>query len=369
MSQFASHDEVLNHLKGRGRFLDVRAPVEFVAGSLPNAVNIPILTDEERHLIGIEYKQSGQDAAIHLGNTLVSGATKQSRVKAWIEACANDGDILLYCFRGGMRSAYAQSWLTEAGVPIKRIQGGYKYYRNVLSDILEARSHKMNAIILSGRTGSGKTEMLKDLPRSVPMVDLEGLANHRGSAFGNRLQPQPSQVDFENRLAVELMRLEDCDRPLVIEDESRTIGSIVIPASFFEKMKSSPVVVIDDPVEERACRIFREYVQGAYSELSKNAHPKLDLIEKLLTPLMKIEKRLGGLRTHQAKEMLVSAFQTSDFLDFELHRDWIVFLLVHYYDPLYEKGIERKSDRIRFRGTREQVMNYLKVDSNHIATV
>ena len=177
--------------------------MEFAKGSFPNAINAPLMNDEERHRTGICYKEKGQDKAIELGHQLVNGDIKAQRVEAWKRFAAQNPHGYLFCFRGGLRSRITQQWMHEAGVDFPLVKGGYKALRRYLIDSLEALVESSEFRILSGRTGTGKTRVLQQLPNPV---DLEGLANHRGSSFGRQVSPQPAQIDFENRLAVAMLK-------------------------------------------------------------------------------------------------------------------------------------------------------------------
>ncbi|MGE4629375.1 MAG: rhodanese-like domain-containing protein, partial [Pseudohongiellaceae bacterium] len=169
--------------------LDVRSPNEFNRGAFPNATNLPLLTDNERVAIGIRYKNSGQKAAIALGYELVNTGEKQTRLANWQNYLVENPTALLYCFRGGLRSSIVQQWLDEAGFSIARIDGGYKAMRRFLIGTIDKVANPDNIIILAGKAGSGKTHLLNKLRYSV---DLESCARHRGSAFGGRVEPQPT---------------------------------------------------------------------------------------------------------------------------------------------------------------------------------
>ncbi len=173
--------------------LDVRAPVEFAKGAIPNAINLPLMNDEERHLVGQCYQQKGQQAAIDLGLSLVSGTIKQRRIDAWVKFVQAHPQGYLYCFRGGLRSRIAQQWLEGAGYPYPRITGGYKALRHVLLERLTHSAAQLSLTVLGGFTGTGKTEVLLQLAQGL---DLEGYARHRGSSFGKQLLEQPAQIDF-----------------------------------------------------------------------------------------------------------------------------------------------------------------------------
>ncbi|HIE54665.1 MAG TPA: tRNA 2-selenouridine(34) synthase MnmH, partial [Chromatiaceae bacterium] len=175
--------------------LDVRAPVEFADGAFPSARNLPLLTDRERHLIGIRYKESGQASATDLGRELIDGEPREQRVAHWKRFIEQHPQGALYCFRGGMRSRITQEWIYAAtGVAYPRVKGGYKALRRYLLEELDRSITRLQPLVVGGRTGAGKTILLKQLDHAI---DLEGLAWHRGSAFGRHATPQPTQIDFE----------------------------------------------------------------------------------------------------------------------------------------------------------------------------
>lgn len=202
--------------------MDARAPVEFSKGAFPGVINLPLMNDIERQKVGTCYKQHGQDAAIQLGHQLVCGQVKDERVEAWVEFARANPNGYLYCFRGGLRSQTVQRWLKDAGVDYPRILGGYKAMRTFLLDTLHEAVSECDLVVLGGMTGTGKTEVLTQLPNGL---DLEGVANHRGSSFGKRATGQPAQIDFENRLAIDLLKKRAAGiEQFVVEDESRLVA-------------------------------------------------------------------------------------------------------------------------------------------------
>lgn len=224
--------------------MDVRAPLEFQEGAFPQTTNLPLMNDAERAAIGKRYKEAGQDQAIQLGLNLVTGEQKATRIKAWQQFALAHPDGALYCFRGGLRSRISQQWLyTETGIAYPRLAGGYKALRRYLLDELVSLPTRYQAYVLSGRTGCGKTRFLNTLQQAI---DLEGLARHRGSAFGAQLTPQPSQIDFENALSMKLLQqLAKGYKQLIFEDESRSIGSIHLPDSLFFSLRAAPIVLLE----------------------------------------------------------------------------------------------------------------------------
>ena len=336
----------LDHLlASHGPFIDLRAPGEFLTGAISGAENLPILSDEERHQVGLTYKEEGQAAAIALGQTLVSGAIREERLDAWRAFIGSHPDAWLYCWRGGLRSETAQSWLRDAGITINRVPGGFKALRQRCLQLLDAAPRAKPWLILGGRTGTGKTVVLNEVAGSI---DLEGLANHRGSAFGAALSPQPTPVDFENALAADWLNHQ---HPyLLLEDESRTIGRLAVPPAWHEAMQNAPVVILEADLASRAAHIAEEYV----SEPLAQGMPEAELAERLQSSLDRIQRRLGGLRHKQVGEQLAHGFQTGE------HQAWIESLLSWYYDPMYDYQLEKKQRRILFRGDRLAVTEFLE---------
>ncbi|MGZ3774389.1 MAG: tRNA 2-selenouridine(34) synthase MnmH [Bdellovibrio sp.] len=356
--------------------IDVRAPVEFAQGSLPGAVNLPILNDEERALIGTTYKKHGQEEAVRLGYQIISGSVKEGRVAEWSQFVAEHPEVVLYCFRGGKRSQITQQWLKEAGIVRPLIVGGYKAARQFLMTAVEDFSAQKDFLVVSGPTGSGKTTLLNDVLNFYPSLDLESLAHHRGSAFGSWSIPQPTQVDFENQLAVGLLKLETkliSGAKLLVEDESRLIGKNCLPESFFNRLRSSEVVWLEEPLNVRVENIFKDYIaetvigdavkktQSDEASVEKLRAKALELFENYKKALMAISRKLGGLRTQEVMVDLETA--RLDFLnknELEANKQWIEKLLVYYYDPLYLKSLERRQVKVCFRGPKQDVIDYLK---------
>lgn len=333
--------------------LDLRAPIEFAQGTFPNTTNIPLLTDEEREIIGTCYKQHGQVRAVELGHEIISGEKKKKLIQAWKSYFQENPQASLYCFRGGMRSHLVQQWLAEAGIKVPLIEGGYKAMRNYLINVLE---QPLKLIRISGQTGVGKTDLLVQLEH---MIDLEGLAHHRGSAFGKYVGQQPSQINFENNLAIEILnKHQQSQQSIIVEDESRYIGSINLPLVFIESMKNSPVIILTCSTDERLDRIYQDYVvmqKCDYTELyAENGGDLFD--ESLLNALQKIQKRLGGVRYKKLNQTMQSALQQESE---DLHKQWISDLLEFYYDPMYDYQLDKKSEQVVFRGDKGEVREYL----------
>ena len=344
--------------------MDVRAPVEFAQGAFPGTVNLPLMDDNERQKVGTCYKQQGQQAAIALGHQLVSGRVKQERIAAWAAfAKQHPQHGVLYCFRGGLRSQIVQQWLqAEAGIAYPRVIGGYKALRSFLLDTTQAAATQCGFYVLSGLTGTGKTEVIAQLAHGL---DLEGHANHRGSSFGSRVTGQPAQINFENCLAVDLLKKRAAGRDtLVVEDEGRHVGKCAVPLPLRLRLEQAPIVCLTDDFERRVERILGDYVvlQCAAWVAAQGRDAGMEsFAARLLESLDKLAKRLGG-SLHQALRavMLRALAQQNSTGDVALHRDWIAALLRHYYDPMYAFQRNNRSDRIVFEGDRPDVMAYLR---------
>ncbi len=341
---------VLAALRSKRAILDVRAPSEFKRGSFPHAVNLPILTDEERRLVGITYKKDGHQAAVALGHQLVCGETKLVRVAAWSEFVLANPDALICCWRGGMRSALAAQWLHEAGHDCERVPGGFKAIRRAGLKLFDQIAEHSEWLIVGGLTGSGKTRVIQELDDAI---DLERAANHRGSSFGARNSPQPTQVSFENVLAVEFARRRDVKRSaprFVVEDEGRTIGRLALPEVLVQKMRRSPLVVIRAPLETRVTHIVADYIDAPLAEGST-----LDeLHSRYRDALRRLTRRLGDQRWRHIDRQMETAFSCND------HRPWIRSLLTDYYDATYSYQLAQKSDRVIFRGTADEVIAFVR---------
>ncbi|OQX12666.1 MAG: tRNA 2-selenouridine(34) synthase MnmH [Thiothrix lacustris] len=350
--------------------LDVRAPVEFLEGAFPNAVNHPLMDDADREAIGTCYKQQGQEAAIALGMQRVSGDIKDARVAAWAAFARAHPDGVLYCFRGGLRSRIAQQLLYEyTGIEYPRVDGGYKRMRQFLLHQLDSLPNQLQPIILSGRTGSGKTRFLQSITQ---MIDLEGLANHRGSAFGSQAHRQPTQIQFENTLSIALLRkVSQGQTALVFEDESRSIGSIHLPETFFKQLSEAPVILMQVPDEERVEISYQEYVLDnlhAFVTLHKGDEVAgfTAFSAYLLGSLDKIQRRLGGVRYQQIRQTLQAALAHQEKTGkTEAHYDVVRLILLDYYDPMYDYQISKKQERLVFTGSPAEVREYLNAQGIH----
>ncbi|MFM1892023.1 MAG: tRNA 2-selenouridine synthase [Pseudomonadota bacterium] len=318
--------------------LDVRAPVEFADGAFPAASNLPLVDDAERHAIGIAYKEAGQDSAVALGHRLVDGAVRAARIAAWQEYARRHPNAVLYCFRGGMRSLISQQWLAEAGIRMPRVKGGYKALRRFLLEELVTAAREVRPIVVGGRTGVGKTRLLEQIPGAL---DLERLAWHRGSAFGRHATPQPTQIAFENALAIALLKHRAAGNPpLVTEDESKHIGARHLPPELYDTLKAAPLLVLEASLEERVENTLSAYIEDSLAEhraLFGRTEGFDHWSEQLLASLDRIRKRLGGARHQELRRLMESAIaQQRRTEDAGLHRGWIAALLAEYYDPMYD---------------------------------
>ncbi len=341
--------------------IDLRAPVEYERGSFPDTVNLPLLTDKEREAVGTTYKQQGNEAAVALGHRLVNGAVKEERIAAWIDFVREHPAAYLFCWRGGQRSQIVQEWLAEQGVIVPRLKGGYKAFRHYLMEESLRLAQAKEILVIGGRTGSGKTLLLKQIPEAI---DLEGIARHRGSAFGRYAAPQPPQIAFENALAYAQIRHDAAGhRLLVIEDESRNIGQRYIPPEIFAEFQKGRVILLETPLEERIEITYDDYIlyaQKEYDEAHARGEAPYDWYETMQHNFRRIRKRLGDERYRRFTQMLASAWEEQQRTgNPEGHKAWIRALLEEYYDPMYDYQISRKSERIVFRGDREAVLEYL----------
>ena len=343
--------------------LDTRAPIEFGKGAFPGAVNLPLMDDFERQEVGTCYKQHGQDAAIALGHQLVNGPKKAERIAAWAAFAGANPHGYLYCFRGGLRSQITQQWLQEeAGVSYPRVLGGYKAMRAFLLQVTTQAVRECAFIVLGGMTGTGKTEVLGQLDNSL---DLEGHARHRGSSFGRHAHAQPSQIDFENSLSIDILKKRAAHRELfIVEDESLLIGSCSLPIELHQGMQGYPMVWLEDSMANRIERILGDYVIDLCGEFVA-AHGDEDgfplFSRRLRESLDRIARRLGGERHQRLASIMDAALaeqQRSGAVD--LHRGWIEGLLAEYYDPMYAYQRTLKSSRIEFTGNHAAVTDYLR---------
>jgi len=278
-------DEFLD-LSGKYPILDVRSEDEFLSGHIPRAINIPILDNEQRKIVGTLYKQNGRESAIFKGLEL-TGPTISSRLKQGVKLIKNE-KVLVHCWRGGMRSEFFAFLLHFYGLKPVLLQGGYKSFRKL---VLETFQKQLNVIVLGGKTGTGKTILLEELKKAgQQVIDLEHLASHRGSSFGSLgMEPQPTQEQFENNLYTEISAL-DSTKVVWIEDEGRTIGDKVIPEGLWTQMKKAKKVFLNRNFEERMDRLMLDYSSFKTKDL--------------ISSMNRIGKRLGPQHVKKAIEFL-----------------------------------------------------------------
>lgn len=342
--------------------IDVRAPIEFEKGAFINAVNLPLMNDEERRLVGICYKEKGNEEAVRLGHKLVSGEIRKARIDAWRNHLDKYPGSRIYCFRGGLRSQIAQQWVTEAtGKEIQRLEGGYKAFRNYLTAQLEPEQLRSRPILLGGYTGSGKTILLKKLSNAI---DLEGIANHRGSSFGKQVTPQPTQISFENNLAYKIIQHRYNNyRYMILEDEGPHIGKCFLPKKLSAFFNSGYLVIVKVSFEERVQITMDEYVCQSQKIYMKTYASELGLVlwaDYIRESLSKIKKRLGGDRFKLIVDLFEQAYKEQmDMGSSSLHVKWIEKLLQEYYDPMYKHQLQNKANLIIFEGNTAEVSAYL----------
>jgi tRNA 2-selenouridine synthase len=310
--------------------IDVRSPLEFNTGHIPGAVNIPLFNDVQRAAVGTRYKKEGRIPAILEGLKLsapdMSGKLEQAL------KIAQNGKLLVHCWRGGMRSE-SMAWLFSLGdLETEVLEGGYKSYRQY---ILESLSGKRKMIVLGGMTGSSKTHILRYLKEhGQQVIDLEGIANHKGSAFGSLGQPpQPTTEHFANLLFYDWRKLLR-DVPFWVEDESRNIGSVFMPDTFYLNMQDTPAIILMMSVETRLPRLLEEY----------SAYPP----DSLKASVLKISKRLGGDNTRDA----LDSIDAGDFAK-------AIEITLYYYDKAYQFGLKKK---------RNENIIYVETDTDDVET-
>ena len=341
--------------------LDVRAPVEFAKGAFVNATNIAILNDNHRELIGTKYKEKGNAAAVELAQKLIGQEGKVERVQKWKNYLQKNPKALLYCFRGGQRSGISQSWLDEIGINITRLKGGYKDFRTFLMDETLRISKDVNTIIIGGRTGCGKTILIEKLDNAI---DLEKLANHRGSTFGGFVSEQPSQINFENTLAYALIQFEDKNKKnLIIEHESHHIGKSFIPTQVYANLMDGKLIILEAPLEERVEIIFEDYIVNSLKKYQEKYQENAVSIwsESIANSLKKVQRKLGGELYEELKTIFENALSEHvETGNIEGYKYLIQRLLVKYYDPMYDYQLQKTTIEIVFKGNASEINNYLK---------
>lgn len=309
--------------------IDVRSEGEFAEATIPGSVNLPLFDNQERAQVGTTYTQSSPSLARELGLSIVS--PKLPDLVKKVEELSKEGPLVLFCWRGGMRSKALATVVELMGIPIYRLQGGYKAYRNQVVEYFE-KELPFKVVVLRGNTGVGKTELLGKLrAEGYPAIDLEKLANNRGSVFGAMgLGPPPSQKKFEGLLYEELDILKESTY-VIVECESKRIGRVTLPATFFSAMQRGVQILHCDSLPNRVQRLIREYTAVP------NAHQEIG------TALERLVKTLGHVKVQELQTLL-----ETDRLE-----DLTERLLVEYYDNLYAYPNEPSAEYDYFLDYRE----------------
>lgn len=303
---------IIQRLLHTPHIFDVRSPAEFDKGHIPGARNLPLFSNEERHEVGLCYKQQGKDKAVKLGLSFVG--PKITRFVDQAEEWCPDRKLAMYCWRGGMRSGSMSHLLRFAGFEVDLVQGGYKTWRKAIRDRMAT---PLSLVNLSGYTGSGKTMVIEALRKAgEQVVNLEALANHRGSTFGH-VGEQPTTEHFENLLGHALLQL-DANRTIWIEDESRSIGRVYLSDDLYTQMQQAPLVIITKSKEQRTRELCEMYGQSSRQEL-------IEAFER-------ISKRMGGQHVKAAVEHL----KNNDL-------ESACAIALDYYDRTYSHGQKKRT--------------------------
>jgi len=291
--------------------IDVRSEGEYADATIPGAVNLPLFNNEERAEVGTTYTQASPSLARELGLSIIS--PKLPSLVKQVEELAKKGPLVLFCWRGGMRSKSLATVAELMGIPIYRLQGGYKAYRSQVVDFFQQKL-PFQVVVLRGNTGVGKTELLRRLrAEGYPAIDLEKLANNRGSVFGAMgLGNPPSQKKFEGLLYEELATLREFPY-IIVECESKRIGRVTLPACFFTAMQEGIQILQYDSIKNRVQRLIEEYTSVP------NAH------QEITVALERLIKTLGHVKVQELRTLL----ETNCLEEFTER------LLVEYYDKLY----------------------------------
>lgn len=311
--EFKTLDAALNH--DFDTVIDVRSPSEFAEDHIPGAVSLPVLSDEERARVGTLYKQVSPFDARKLGAALVARNAAR-HIEGPLSGYDGSWQPLVYCWRGGQRSGSFASILSQIGWRTELVAGGYKSWRKLVQTRLYERELGLQIILLDGNTGTAKTALLARLQaRGYQMIDLEGLAAHRGSLLGGQPGGQPSQKGFETLLATELAKLDPA-RPVLVEAESSKIGNLSLPPSLWKVMAAAPRIVIEAPITARAT-----YLADAYADII--ADPAL------------LQQRLNVLIRHRGHEVVAG---WTSLLEQHNFHGLAAALIEQHYDPAYAKA-------------------------------
>ncbi len=306
----------INELTDALKIIDVRSPKEFSQGHIPGAYNLPLFSNEERALVGTCYKQKGKEPAIKIGLEIVG--PKMASFIEDAQKISPNKQILVHCWRGGMRSS-SMAWLLElTGFDVSILKGGYKAYRNFALAIFN-EDYKLK--ILGGKTGSGKTQLLHQMNKlGIQIIDLEAIAHHKGSAFGKiGHDAQPTSEQFENNLAMALQTL-NAKKKIWLEDESKGIGKCFIPMNFWQKMRLAPLFVVSINDEKRIENLLKDYGNANKEELAE--------------PIKNLEKRLGNEKMKEALKNLEEGDLKA-----------VTKIMLYYYDKTYDYALTQKETK------------------------
>ncbi len=316
--------EALRSMKEKKKLtlIDVRSPSEFNTATIPNIINIPFFNDEERAEVGTLYKQKSPEIAKEHGLKIMS-----EKLPHFVKSFSNtDGEKIVFCWRGGMRSKTTATVLDLMGISVYRLDGGYRSYRNWVVNTLEHLNWDTKALVLNGHTGSGKTTILRRLAKlNYPVIDLEGMANHRGSIFGQiGLQPH-NQKTFDALLIEQIESIKQTPF-MLIEGESKRVGRVILPNFLLKKKTEGTQFIIELPIEERTAEIIKEYEPWKYKESCLEAFKRIK--KRIHTPIAKqIETELNAGHYELA----------------------VMLLLKYYYDPLYDYTTKQIPDNKKIR--------------------